>query len=131
MLRRFITFCGVGGINTLAGLAVILLLSEAAGLHYMLANLLGYAFGLCLAFVLHKTITFQDKGKLAQALPQFKKFLLIFVFAYALQFVFLIVMVDLLHTPKALSQILAVALYTVISFLGNNYLTFNKREGGL
>jgi putative flippase GtrA len=127
MLKQFIVFCGVGGINTIAGLAVILLLSEIAELQYMLANALGYAAGLCLSFVLHKKITFQDQGK---SWPQFGSFILIFGIAYAIQFVALVLLVDFLNMYQALAQIFAVGLYTVISYAGNSLLTFKNTGKG-
>lgn len=125
MIKQFIVFCGVGGINTAIGLAAILFFSEILNFHYMTANALGYAVGLGAGFVLHKKLTFNNEGR---ALPQLGAFTAVFGIAYAAQFALLTGLVDFVGMKAALAQILAVGLYTVISYFGHKFVTFKKRD---
>ena len=124
LIRQFITFCGVGVINTVVGLAVILFLSEILAVHYGTANLAGYGVGLFIGFILHRNITFCATKGHRSPRSQLMYFLLIFVVAYLVQLAALIVMVSVIGWPNLFSQILAVGVYTVISFAGNKFLTF-------
>lgn len=131
LIRQFVTFCGVGVINTVVGLAVILFLSEILSLHYGIANLTGYGVGLLIGFVLHRNVTFCETSGTRSTRSQLAFFLLIFVIAYLIQLAALIVMVKIFGWPNLFSQIAAVGIYTVISFAGNRLLTFkdNPAEG--
>lgn len=122
------TFCGVGMINTIAGLAVILLLSEFLNVHYMLANALGYAFGLGIGFILHRNITFKYASDNDQKRTELLKFILVFAFAYLVQLAALYALVHHTLTPRALAQILAIGIYTILNYLGNRYFTFHNKK---
>jgi dolichol-phosphate mannosyltransferase len=128
IIKHFILFGGVGAINTIVSLVVILGLSKGFGVHYLLANIVGYAVGLALGFVLHKFITFRATANHSPAPRQFKLFLLVFAVAYAVQFIMLIILVDGLGWNDILAQIIACGVYTVIGFLGNRSFTFQKRQ---
>ena len=128
MARQFITFCGVGAINTLAGLAMILTLSEIFGLHYMLANFLGYCFGLLIGFVLHRSITFRNEADRTLIKREFVNFVLIFAIAYLVQLGALYVLVEWLGVITQLSQILAIGIYTLINYFGNKVITFRGQK---
>lgn len=125
LIRQFIMFCGVGAINTALSLVIILGLSELAGMHHVIANLIGYAAGLILSFFLHRGITFARTSKGGSGLThQAKSFLIVFGVGYVAQLLLLLLLVDGMGWNDALSQILAVALYTIISFIGNRQFTF-------
>ncbi|MFP4313486.1 MAG: GtrA family protein [Alphaproteobacteria bacterium] len=126
IFRQFILFCGVGSINTAAGLAVILILSEGLGVHYMLANMLGYACGLMIGFFLHRSITFRAQADPLQKRAEFLKFILIFALAYTLQLGALVFMVDALGVYEWMAQILAIGIYTILNYAGNRLITFRK-----
>lgn len=126
IMRQFIIFCGVGVINTIAGLAVILLLSEIIGVHYIAANMAGYAFGLMIAFTLHRNITFKNAADPHKKRSEFFKFISVFALAYIVQLGALILMVRGLHLPQALAQILAIGIYTILNYLGNRMITFRS-----
>ncbi len=127
LLRRFIIFCGVGVINTLVALAVILALSSYAGFHHVLSNFLGYMFGLVLGFVLHRFITFRDMARPGGIRGEFKLFTVVFAIAYITQLLAVMAMIDVLALPEAFSQIAGVGVYVIISFLGNRALTFSSK----
>jgi putative flippase GtrA len=124
MVRRFITFAGVGVINTAVGLAIILTLSEPLHVNYLVANAIGYLFGLGMGFFMHRGITFRDVSHMNKMGAQFRSFAMIFVIGYAVQFAALFVMEHTLGWANWFSQVVACGLYIVISFTGNRFMTF-------
>jgi putative flippase GtrA len=129
MVRRFITFLGVGAINTVIGLSFILLLSEVFHVHYMAANALGYGFGILVSFFMHRSITFRDVSHMNKIGVQFGIFAVVFAVGYSVQFAALFVMVDKLGWYNWFSQIVACGLYVVVSFTGSRFITFRSSSG--
>lgn len=130
IVRRLITFLGVGAINTAIGLAIILGLSEGLHIHYLLANAIGYGLGLVLSFTMHRNITFRDVSHMSKIGTQFGRFTTIFAVSYGIQFGALFVMVHMLHWYNWISQIIACGLYVVISFTGSRFITFRASGPG-
>lgn len=123
MARQFVAYCGVGLVNTAAGLAVILVLSHVMGWHYMAANAGGYAFGVVISFILNRRFTFRST---AAAGGQFWRFAILLLCAYGVQLAALYGMVEHLHLPEAGAQILAIGLYTLLGFFGSRFLVFSN-----
>lgn len=128
LIRQFIVFCGVGAVNTVLSLLIILILSEWLGVHYVLANIIGYAAGLTSGFIMHKNITFRAQQNDASLKRQFSSFLVVFAAGYIAQLLLLMILVERLHFPNMLSQIIAWGLYVAISFAGNKFFTFHGEK---
>ncbi len=128
MVRQFAVFLSVGLINTIAALAVILTLSEILGVHYVVANAVGYAFGLALGFVLHRNVTFKNQSDTQKQRSELIKFLVVFAVAYMIQLAALIVLVRGLGLPDQYAQVIAIGIYAVVNFIGNRVFTF-RGEG--
>jgi len=128
MVRQFAVFLSVGLINTIAALAVILTLSEILGVHYVVANAVGYAFGLALGFVLHRNVTFKSQSDTQKQRSELIKFLVVFAVAYMIQLAALIVLVRGLGLPDQYAQVIAIGIYAVVNFIGNRVFTF-RGEG--
>ena len=126
MTRQFIVFCGVGLINTAFGLALILLLSEALGVHYIAANALGYAGGLVLAYYLHRNITFKRSAAASWSRAEFITFAAIFIIAYLMQLGALVLLVQGFGIAEWLAQVLAISIYVILNYLGNRMITFQS-----
>lgn len=126
MTRQFIVFCGVGLINTAFGLALILLLSEIFGVHYIAANALGYAGGLVLAYFLHRTITFKRHAPAKWSRAEFITFVIIFLIAYLIQLAALVLLVQGFGVPDWIAQVLAISIYVILNYLGNRMITFQS-----
>ncbi len=125
LIRQIITFCGVGGLNTLLSLAIILGLSEILHVHYVLANIIGYAAGLISGFVMHKKITFKAQTRDRAPARQFMTFLIVFAIGYAAQLGVLMLLVEQIHIPNIPAQITSWVVYVAISFAGHKYFTFH------
>jgi putative flippase GtrA len=124
ILKQFIKFCGVGVINTAVGLAVILFLSETLHVHYITANIVGYAVGLTISFVLNRRFTFAAENKKPHT--QALSFLIVFGVSYLCQLAVLVLLVRGFAVPNAPAQIIACAVYTLFNFAGNRWFTFRK-----
>ncbi len=96
---------------------------ELLGVHYIAANAIGYIIGFVNSFILNKIWTFESKGNPSKEILYF---VLIFLISYAIQFLMLILMKEVLDISAEISQVIAMMLYTVISFIGNKSLTFRK-----
>ncbi len=125
LIRQIITFCGVGGLNTILSLAIILGLSEILHVHYVLANIIGYAAGLMSGFIMHKKITFRAQSGSGASARQFATFLIVFAIGYAVQLVALMLLVEHIHIPNIPAQVMAWGVYVAISFAGHKYFTFH------
>lgn len=124
-LRQLILFCGVGVLNTVFSLLIILGLSEYFQVHYIYANIIGYLAGLILGFTLHKFITFKSHAGAQAAHWQFLKFLAVFGAGYLAQLCALLILVEILFIGNITAQIAAWVFYVAISFLGNKLFTFS------
>lgn len=127
-LRQIIVFCCIGVFNTAFCFGMIVLLTLAFDLHHALANILGYAIALTVGFTLHSLITFSNVPDQHPWPLRFKKFLIVFAAAYAVQFCGLLLMIDLWRWPEIFSQFIACGIYTVFSYLGSKFYTFAKRR---
>lgn len=126
MIRQFAVFLSVGLINTLVALAIILTLSEILSVNYIVANTLGYAFGLMLGFGLHSKVTFKDQSDPDRLRAEMTKFLVVFFVAYMIQLVGLIVLVKSIGIADEYAQVIAIGIYAVVNFAGNRIFTFSK-----
>lgn len=124
LIRQVITFCGVGGLNTLLSLAIILALSEILHVHYVLANIAGYAAGLLSGFIMHKKITFKAQTGGSALAQQLAAFIIVFGAGYTVQLGALMLLVERFHAPNIPAQIVAWVVYIALSFAGHKYFTF-------
>jgi putative flippase GtrA len=122
-LLRFAT---VGVLNTLLGYAVIFLCMYVLGQGAVTSNVIGYAVGLLVSFVLNRTFTFRSTSA---ALPEAFRFLVIFVLAYLANLGVLIFLTRQLHVHEGLSQVLAGAVYFVLSFALSKCYVFKISHG--
>jgi len=126
VIRQFAVFLTVGLANTIAALAVILILSELLHVHYVLANALGYAFGLALGFTLHRNITFKQQSDPEKRQAEMFKFLVVFGVAYMIQLMALVVLVRSIGLADEYAQVVAIGVYAIVNFAGNRVFTFRK-----
>jgi len=121
MKREFITYLMVGVVNTLVGLGTTFIGLEILALHYLLANAVGYGFGLICSYFLNRTITFRSPHRGAR---HFVKFLIFFFISYALGQLLLILLVEQFQMDEFLATIFGMGLYTLVSFYLNRKFVF-------
>ena len=118
-IRSFGKFSAVGVFNSVVGYAVIFLLS-AFDVSPYLSNLSGYVVGFFCSFFLSKKFVFSAHGN---GLQQFVRFLLAFLFSYALN---LLVLHQFLiaHFNKYLAQVVAGGIYLVAMYFLSKKMVF-------
>ena len=120
-LRVPLRFLVVGVLNTLIGLLAIYLGKWWLGLGDVLANLFGYAIGLCFSFVVNRSWTFDHSGAVVPALM---RFLVVFAIAYVLNLATVLVAIRVFGINAYIAQALGIVPYTLFFFLGSRYYAF-------
>ncbi len=113
----------VGLLNSSLGLLVIYFAMDALRLGVITANVLGYAVGVCVAFVLTQRWTFAHCGP---TVPALVKFLLVLGVAYAANLATVLFFAEVLQWNVHLAQALGIVPYTAIGYLGSRFFAFGN-----
>ncbi len=112
-----------GGVNTAVGLAVIFGLKWFLDVGDILANVSGYAVGVCVSFMLNSKWTFRYEGAFP---PAFVKFVLVLLVAYLANLATVLWFIQVAKVDSYLAQAAGVPVFTAISFLGSRQLAFSR-----
>ncbi len=118
----------VGVANTALGLAVILASMSLLGLSPVLANVVGYAAGLCLSFYVNSRWTFGHRASAGTA----ARFTLAFGVSYLMNVAVLLIGLHVFEASAVTAQVFAVVTYSVVFFVlskGFVYTNENNRSG--
>lgn len=126
-MKQFSRFIAVGIFNTLLGYSVIFSCSYLLGMSPEFSNAVGYTVGLILSYILNRYYTFNSRQSRR---GEIIRFLSIFAFAYAVNFVVLLIMIYKLNMHEIASQIIAGLFYTVMSYLMNKFYVFKASNAG-
>lgn len=118
-------FALVGVLNTAVGLTVILAAKALLGWGDLAANATGYAVGLSTSFVLNRSWTFRDRGRIS---PAFARFLGAFVLAYLANLAAVFGLRDLAGVDSYLAQTAGVIPYTAVFFIASRAFVFLDRR---
>ena len=124
-IGQLIRFVLVGVANTIVGLGIILILTEL-GAPKVPANMLGYACGLVVSFILNSRYTFKTDLSIGRA----RKFLAVFGICYSLNLGMLLFLADVQGVDERLAQTGAVFTYTIAFFILSRLFVFNQRRSG-
>lgn len=127
-MKQFFRFLTVGVFNTLLGYCVIFACMYLVKMTPETSNAAGYAVGLFVSYVLHRNFTFNSKQRKRDEIASF---LIVFLVAYATNFVALLVFIHKLGFNEGLSQLLAGVVYVAASFIMNKYYVFKTIRGDL
>ena len=119
-LPQFVRFSAVGLLNTAIGFSAIML-AMLLGASPTLANVIGYATGLPVSFVLNKAWTFGDGRRSS---PQIPRFIVVFLVAYGANILALQVLTHELQINPYLAQLLSICLYSGTFFAGCKWAIF-------
>jgi putative flippase GtrA len=122
---RFMRYLSVGCVNTLVGLSVIYFCMYGIGMNNIPANLLGYAVGVVVSFMLNRDWTFAHHGPFAPALV---RFLVVLCVAYLANLVTVMVLAERVGVNRFLAQAAGTVPYTLVGYLGSRWFVFNARE---
>jgi putative flippase GtrA len=122
-MRRFISyiiglslvrFALTGMLNTLVGLGAIFALKWFAGMNDTFANLLGYALGLVVSYLINSRWTFRYRQSLLPVLPQY---LLVLGVAYLINLAVVNFCISRLQINSYLAQACGVIPYAGVSYV--------------
>lgn len=124
-MKQFFRFLTVGVFNTILGYCIIFACMYLAEMSPESSNITGYSIGLIASYVLNRNYTFKSKH-----LRRYEviRFLAVFIFAYASNFVVLIVLIHTFYLHEGLSQILAGVVYVFVSYIMNKYYVFKQPD---
>ena len=113
-------YCSVGILNTLVSLVTSFVLL-ASGLNVFASNLTGYVVAIGNSFILNRKWTFGHTGRVGNSLI---KFLLICAICYVIQLAVLWALIEHFSLGVYISQIIAMSVYTLLSFIANKNIAF-------
>jgi putative flippase GtrA len=116
-------YLAVGVGNTIVGLSVIYLGMYALGLGNAPANVLGYAIGILVSFVMNRRWTFKHDGA---TFPAFARFIGVLCVAYVVNLVTVLVLADGFGMDRYLAQAAGIPPYTLIGYLGSRWFAFKR-----
>lgn len=124
---QFIKFSLVGVSNTIVGFGAWFVMHRVFGIQYIIANDLSYIPGLLNSFIWNKLWTFESRGnkKLETVL-----FLAVFVPCFLVQNGALIFLKEIAGLNVIVSQIVSMVVYTVMGYVLNKFVTFNRKIVG-
>ena len=120
---RFGKFLIVGVINTSLTYIVYVCL-RLFNLHPFLCNIVGYIVGFVNSFIWNKKWVFQTLG--TNVKREFILFLLVFVFCYGIQLYIFHFMFNELNINEYVTQLISMGAYTVLNFILNRVISFQK-----
>jgi putative flippase GtrA len=114
----------VGVLNTCVGFGAFLLFYRVFCVQYIISNTISYAFGLSCSFILNKLWTFESKGtgKIEAVL-----FISVFILCFFIQSGLLIYLKEVIRMDVVPAQIISMIVYTILGFILNKTVTFNKK----
>src|SRR5215470_1567573 len=124
---RPLRFVLVGFANTALGLIAVCLAKLLFGLGDIMANAVGYACGLTIAYLLNAGWTFSYRGSNATAAP---RFIFSFLIAYAANLVTVWTTLQYLSLNGYAAQILGILPYTALFYLLSNSYVFRQSSTG-
>ncbi len=120
-MKQFLRFIIVGVLNTLVGYSIIFGCMYLLKMSPQASNAIGYGISLYISYFLHRNLTFNSKQRKRDEVT---RFLVVFLIAYASNFVALLVSIHKLGINEGLSQIFAGVVYVAVSFVMNKYYVF-------
>lgn len=124
-MKQLSRFLVVGFANTALGYAVIFACMYLAEMSPERSNAAGYAVGLLASYFLNRHITFRSTQRRS---TEFVRFVLVFLTAYTVNLLVLIVLVRALTIHAGLSQIMAGVIYIGTAYLLNKHYVFRSSQ---
>lgn len=120
---RIFRFAVIGTLNALITAATVGVLMGVFDVHYLASNIAAYILAQTHNFIWCKYWIFPTDKK-SNTWRQVLLFLIAFGMAYLAQFLFIVVLVELLSCNEYLAQFLGLFVYGAVNFLMNKRITF-------
>ena len=119
--RSAVRFAIVGLCNTGFGLLIIYLSIWLLGLGDIVANVIGYACGISLSFVLNATWSFEYRGDIC---PAFAKFILVILAAYLSNLLAVVTAIEIFELNNYLAHAMGIVPYALVGYFGSRFVVF-------
>jgi len=117
----------VGILNTIIGYGSFVLFLNYT--NYIVALVISHLIGVTHSFVWNKCWIFKSRGMgIGAGLYEFAKFNSVYAGVFLTNAIILIISVNVLNIDPRISQLIALPIITIISFVGHKYWSF-KRQG--
>lgn len=125
IVRQFLSYLGVGAVNTAVGVAAIFLFM-AMSVDPKISNVLGYAIGLVTSFLLNRRLVFRssDPGIFTQGM----RFIVAFALSYGLNFMVLSTCLEADYINKYAAQVISALAYVGSFYFFSKYFVFRNRS---
>lgn len=124
---QMLRYLFVAGIAFVVDFSALFVLTDVAGLHYLISTVLAFCLGIVVNYSLSVAWVF-SKRKLASKHLEFVAFGVIGVVGLALLAVLMWLLTDLLGLHYLLSKIIATAIVFFWNFLARKFLLFDNKE---
>ncbi|EGO62812.1 GtrA family protein [Acetonema longum] len=123
MLKSFVKFSLVGASGVVVNMAVYTL-AMYAGLHYLAAAIIAFCFAVTNNFYWNLIWTFRGQGNKSTR-DKYCRFVLVSVLNLVVNLLILKTLVESFSLDKALAQLVAIGLVSLLNFVMNRRFTFN------
>lgn len=120
-MKQLLRFAAVGVVNTALGYAVIFACMYLVGLGAVTSNVIGYAVGLIVSYLLNRSFTFRSA---APPRREIIRFVAIFLLAYLANLATLVLLIRHAGVHEGVAQLIAGVVYFALSFVLNKYYVF-------
>lgn len=119
--KRPFRFVVVGLVNTAVGLGIIYGCKYFLDMNNVLANILGYAVGVTVSFVLNSSWTFEYRGPMLVAAA---RFLVVFLISYLVNLATVMGLIHLAEVNSYVAHAAGMPVYTVCFYLLSRFYAF-------
>ena len=98
--------------------------SRSNMMKYTISNFIGYIAGVVNSFFWNKLWVFKKLN--SNFIREAILFLVCFGICYGIQFISLLILVEILYVPDSWAQLLSMIVYTLCNFIMNRCITFKK-----
>jgi putative flippase GtrA len=123
---KFLTYAIVGGVCALLNLVVLWLLTDGAGLHYLVSNMISFLALTPVGFLLQKLVTFRTPR--ATAGVEWPRYFATMGASFAANLALMYVLVSLLGVWYLAANLAVTVLLLAANFLVNNLWSFALRR---
>ena len=123
-MKKFLKYILAGFINTLTTYFTSIILLKIFNFYLIISNLIGFLFGIFVSFYLNRNFVFKSKNKKIK--KQILKFICAFLISYLINLIFLIMCSYVFLINYYVSQIIAMATYSLSFYYLSNKFIFYK-----
>jgi putative flippase GtrA len=122
LLRQLVRFLTAGILTNVVNYATFWLLLRQLGVHYVAASVMGFLAGFVVGFILNRQWTFEATA--ADGRSQLLRFFALNSFSLAVNAGTIWLFTAVFHLIPELSQLIAIAISTLINFTGSKFWVF-------